>query len=511
MVGVVTVVVMVVLVTVRMVTTRRGSEAAVAKTTATTDECLAKAVRAWDAIQRDQSAKKTHRAFVEVVARDVLERHAARLDAMPVERRGKLHCVLVAVKDNVETGPEWGALRTTAGSVALAGLDPPRATAPALRAVVEEGALVMGKANMDEFALGYRTLSSRGGQTRNAIDASRYPGGSSGGAAVAVALLFVDAAIATDTGGSVRIPSAFNGVVGLRPTTGVVSVSGVVPLSHSRDTVGPIARSVGVVRLMFEAMRGTACPDSASSGRWRSGDKQKPRIGVLRGLFVGDSSAEADAANTDALERGESEAATVSKAVREALTLVAQSNGAELVEVDVPSATRDALAKHKSTSSYEFAADLEAYLGTRTPRLSVGDIVAKIRDACASGSACYPIVADMEKRVGKPGASVPASAKAEWKRLAADVAKAMDAHGVDALAFPAFAAFPSKLTSKRQTFCPNNRLAASTGMPALTLPVSTASSGSVSLPVGMELLARANEDCHLLRVAEVVERGRARL
>jgi len=96
--------------------------------------------------------------------------------------------------------------------------------------------MVLGHANMDEFALGFRSLSSRGGQTLNGYDPTRFPGGSSGGTAVALAMGLSVIGVGTDTGGSVRIPASFGGLVGLRPSKGLIPIDKVVPLSHSRDT-----------------------------------------------------------------------------------------------------------------------------------------------------------------------------------------------------------------------------------------------------------------------------------
>jgi len=108
----------------------------------------------------------------------------------------------------------------------------------------EKGAIILGKANLHDFAFGFETISSLGGQKYNPYDTTRYPGGSSGGTAAAVAFNFVIVGLGTDTGGSIQIPSSFNDLVGIRPTMGLASRDGIIPLALSQDVGGPIIRTV---------------------------------------------------------------------------------------------------------------------------------------------------------------------------------------------------------------------------------------------------------------------------
>ena len=178
---------------------------------------------------------------------------AAALDAERADSgpRGPLHGIPVVLKDNIGTAD----MHTTAGSLALKGFTPAEDAFQA-RKLREAGAVIIGKANLFEFALGWGTVSSLGGQTLNPYDLSRDPGGSSGGTAVAVTANFAAAGLGTDTCGSVRLPAAHNDLYGLRPTRGLSSRAGVIPFSTTLDAVGPMARSVVDLAIMLDATVG---------------------------------------------------------------------------------------------------------------------------------------------------------------------------------------------------------------------------------------------------------------
>ncbi len=178
-------------------------------------------------------------AFITVTADAALER-ARALDAelRAGRRRGPLHGIPVALKDVIDTA----GVRTTAGSAQYAGRVPAE-DAEVVRRLNEAGAVLVGKLNMDEFAYSFTSETSHFGPGRNPWDTRRSPGGSSGGAAIAVATGMCFAALGTDTGGSVRLPAALCGVTGLKPTYGRVSARGVVPLAWTLDHVGPLCRS----------------------------------------------------------------------------------------------------------------------------------------------------------------------------------------------------------------------------------------------------------------------------
>src|SRR3954469_5986822 len=240
---------------------------------------------------------ETNPQAVGIAARRDGERHAGRV-------RGPLHGIPILLKDNIATDD---AMETTAGSLALVGSRVPRdATIVArLRAA---GAVILGKANLSEWA-NFRGLhpkavseagvhvsgwSARGGFTRNPYDLGTDPCGSSSGSGVAPAANLCAAAIGTETDGSIVCPSARNSVVGLKPTVGLVSQAGIIPISHSQDTAGPMARSVTDAAIILNAIRspfgdviGRRSPRDYRTAL-RAGALRGARIGVDRGQFSGE-------------------------------------------------------------------------------------------------------------------------------------------------------------------------------------------------------------------------------
>ena len=178
--------------------------------------------------------------------------------------RKLLQVLTVSLKDNIDTD----FAPTTAGAAFWRDRQP-KHNAVVVQRLLEAGALLMGKANMTELAWGVRSYSAVGGQCLNPLDESRIAGGSSGGSAAAVAAGFCDASLGTDTGGSVRIPAAFCGLFGLRPTYGAIPNTGVLPLSHSHDTVGIIAKNSFDTARLFTAIAGY-CPQDPSSRDWNA-------------------------------------------------------------------------------------------------------------------------------------------------------------------------------------------------------------------------------------------------
>jgi amidase len=173
-------------------------------------------------------------------------------DAMDQEfkRTGKLKplgCIPIVLKDNFDTKD----MPTTAGALTLKGAQPDR-DAFAVKRLRENGALILGKTNLQEFASGGISVSSLGWQVKNPYDLTRTPGGSSGGTGAAVASNFATVGTGSDTGGSIRSPASANDLVGLRPTRGLISRDGIVPVSFTQDTIGPIARNVADAARMLD-------------------------------------------------------------------------------------------------------------------------------------------------------------------------------------------------------------------------------------------------------------------
>jgi amidase len=298
---------------------------------------------------------------------------ADRLDAERAKKgsRGPLHGVPVLVKDNIDTADK---LHTSAGSLALAGHVATR-DAFLVERLRAAGAIILGKANMTEWAnfmarnmpSGY---SSRGGQVVNPFDPKRTPGGSSAGSGVAVSAGLCAVAVGTETSGSILSPANQSGVVGLKPTVGLISRSGIIPIAASQDTAGPMARTVSDAAVLLGAMTGVDTRDKATRGSKPESDYtafldadglRGARIGVPRAWFMDQISS----AERDVFE-------VALQAMREA--------GASVIEADIP--TMQSIADtHPEVLFYEFRRDLNAYLRTvdqsrlETPIRNLKDLV----------------------------------------------------------------------------------------------------------------------------------------
>ena len=192
---------------------------------------------------------------------------------------GVLAGLPIVVKDNINTRE----LPTTGGTPALRNVQP-SANAPSLQKLIDAGAIVLGKANMHELAFGITStnLASFAGPVKNPYDRTRIPGGSSGGPAASIAARFAPAGLGTDTGGSMRIPAALCGIVGLRPSVGnggtqrrYTDTNAVVPISHTRDTVGPMGRTVADVALLDAVISGRAAPAAIGLQGIRIGEVER--------------------------------------------------------------------------------------------------------------------------------------------------------------------------------------------------------------------------------------------
>jgi aspartyl-tRNA(Asn)/glutamyl-tRNA(Gln) amidotransferase subunit A len=207
---------------------------------------------------------------------DLVLREAARLDAIPPAERGPLHGLTLGVKDLIDVAR----LPTRAGS-SFFRRDPDH-DAPVVAALRRAGVLVIGKTNTHEFAWGITTENPHYGRTANPWNPARIVGGSSGGSGAAVAAGLADIALGTDTLGSIRIPSALNGISGIRPATGALPIDDIFPLALGLDTVGPFARDLDTVRRVYEVMAGSPVPDGTvrrvcrlHGGKW---DRVEPAV-----------------------------------------------------------------------------------------------------------------------------------------------------------------------------------------------------------------------------------------
>lgn len=413
---------------------------------------------------------------------------AATLDAerLAGKVRGPMHGIPVIIKDNYDTGD----MPTSAGSIALATSQPAR-DGFVVQRLREAGAIVVAKANMHELAAGITNISSLGGQTRNPYDPTRCPGGSSGGTGAAIAASFATVGWGSDTCGSIRIPSAFNALVGLRPTMGLVSRTGIVPLSHTQDIGGPLARTVHDLAIALDVSVGY---DSADATTQVLRTRERPRFeaaldrDALRGARLGvflpyfrDTDRE------------------IADTVRAAIAAM-RALGATVV--DVPMAEFDTLVANTSVINMETKFDLMDYLRT-VPNAPVRSM----RDILDRGLFDRQLEVRFRTLDTMPSADTPAhrTALARQAALRVRMELLLDSLQLDAVAYPTIRQLPV-LVGEVQTGSTCN-LGAQSGLPSISMPAGITSDG---LPVGIELLGKAFTDVRLVAMAYAFEQAGAR-
>ncbi|HYF10979.1 MAG TPA: amidase [Actinomycetota bacterium] len=406
--------------------------------------------------------------------------------------RGPLHGIPILIKDNIETA---GALPTTAGSLALGEA---RATRDAtlVARLRDAGAVILGKANLSEWANFRSTRSSSGwsavgGQGRNPYALDRNPCGSSSGSGAAVAANLCAAAIGTETDGSIVCPSSINGIVGIKPTVGAVSRAGVVPISHTQDTPGPMARTVADAMFVLEAVAGADERDPATR-RLETATAPRPN---LNGVRIG------VARNLAGFHPG------VDARFEEAIGAL-RSLGAEIADpVEIPHA--NALeAPELEVLLYEFKADLEAYLAhvPGAAARTMADLIAFNRRHATEEMPFFG--QEIFEQAAEKG---PLTERAYLEALATcarlsrgeGLDAAFKANGVEVVVAPTNS--PAWLTDHvngDHYVGGNSSPAAVAGYPSVPVPM-----GDVAgLPVGISFLGRAWRDAEIVAIAEVFER-----
>jgi aspartyl-tRNA(Asn)/glutamyl-tRNA(Gln) amidotransferase subunit A len=433
-------------------------------------------------------------AFVHLDAERALGR-AADLDRLPSSSRGVLHGVPIALKDNLCTR---GGL-TTAASKILAGYRPPY-DATVVTRLEQAGAIVVGKTNCDEFAMGSSTENSALGPTRNPVDPTRTPGGSSGGSAAAVAAGMVPASLGSDTGGSIRQPAGLCGVVGLKPTYGRVSRYGLLAFASSLDQIGPFTHTVADAALMLGVLAGPDRMDataadvavadySADLGRGLEG----VRVGVARDLLEGVDS-----------DVG---------AAFEASLAAMQAGGASIVAIDLPHA-KYAIPVYYLVATAEASSNLARYdgvrYGYRTPDArTLESMYLKTRDEGFGPEVKRRIM--LGTYVLSAGYYDAYYLKAQQVRtlIRRDYEAAFERCDVVAMPTSPTPAFRlgEKTDDPLQMYLADVFTVSAnlTGLPAISVPGGTSSEG---LPIGLQLTGRAFDEGMILRAASGVEAAR---
>ena len=431
-------------------------------------------------------------AFITVDAEGALER------ARALDRRrgapGPLHGVPIAIKDTICVR----GVRATAGSRILGNWTPPY-TATAVGRLEEAGAVVIGKTNCDEFAMGSSTEHSAFGPTRNPWDTSRIPGGSSGGSAVAVATGFAPIALGTDTGGSVRQPAALCGVVGMKPTYGRVSRYGLIAFASSLDQIGPFASSVEDAALVQDVMSGPDSRDATCGSRDAAPCMSRLgaglnglRIGVPRHLLESGVDAEVLASFNRSLD-------------------TCRDLGASITEIQLPH-TRYAIPVYYLVATAEASSNLARYDGVRYGTRADADGLTAMYERTRSQG----FGAEVKRRLMLGTYALSAGyydafyAKAQAVRQLIrrdfDIAFA----DADAIALPTSPtpAFPlgDRLSDPLQMYLADIFTvgASLAGLPAISQPCGLTAGG---LPVGLQIIGRAWEDATVFQVAAGLERA----
>jgi amidase len=423
-----------------------------------------------------------------------LER-AAELDKVAAKRVAMrtLHCIPIVLKDNYDTAD----MPTTGGSRTLATSVPPH-DAFVVKKLRDAGAIILAKANLTELARGGTTVSSLGGQTRNPYDLTRTPGGSSGGTGAAIAASFAVTGTGSDTGQSIRSPASALNLVGLRPTRGLVSRTGIIPVSTTQDEAGPITRTVEDAAHMLDVMAGYDPSDPITAfGAHRIPPTYTAfldpnrltgaRIGVLDAFFG------REAVHQD-----------VNAVIEGAIRKMGEA-GATIVRVTVPEL--DALTRNIQVADYEAKSAFNAYLatlGSRAPVKTLDEFIARgeFHRSLAAGL-------DAERRV-VDGVSDPEYKNRLLRReqLRMAIMRVMAADRLDVILYP----------HQRRLVVPigeeqverNGVLSNSTGFPAITFPGGFSRptvSAPLGVPIGIELLGPEWSEPMLIALAFAFEQA----
>lgn len=418
------------------------------------------------------------------------ERRAGRV-------RGPLHGIPILVKDNIATA---GRMMTTAGSLALMGWRSP-VDAHVVRKLRGAGAVILGKTNLSEWA-NFRSMrstsgwSGRGGQTRNPYALDRNPSGSSSGSAVAAAASLCGAAIGTETDGSIVSPASINGIVGVKPTVGLVSREGIIPIAHSQDTAGPMTRCVMDAALVLDALAGVDEADGATLAQ--------------RGRAVGHYTEALDAtalrgARLGVVRSFMTNHPAVEKVLEENLRVL-RERGATVVEVTLEGGEKLGPAEFE-VLLYEFKADLERFLAglpEGRPRTLAALIEFNKRNAAAEMPWFGQEILEQALKKGPLTEAAYLEARRTCLRISREegIDAVMAKHSLNALVgMTDGPAWPTDWINGDHFSGGSSTWAAVAGYPHVTAPA-----GFVhGLPVGFSFMSRAWSERELLRLAGAYE------
>jgi indoleacetamide hydrolase len=393
-------------------------------------------------------------------------------------KAGLLEGLPLILKENINTS----SLATAAGTKALAGFVA-KTDAPAASALRNQGGIIGAKAKMHELAFGITSNNSCSGPVRNPYDKKLIPGGSSGGTAAAIAARLFPVGLGTDTGGSCRIPAALCGIVGFRPTTGRYNSSAVVPISHSRDTVGPLARSVADVSLLDSVLAGDLSPGAVPT------DLSKVRLGKPKTRFYEDL-----------------EPAVLSAVERSLAAL--EAAGATIIEFDFPEIWEHNDAFSFPVVFYEVMRDLPSYLSEYASDVAFDDLLAGIASPDVKGA--------LESQLGDgamPKEAYEAAINVHRPAMREIYNSSFEQHSLNGIIFPTtpLRARPigqdetvelnGALQPTFPTYIRNTDLGSNLGAPGISLPCGLEG----GLPVGIEIDGIEGGDEALLSLASAVE------
>ncbi len=424
-------------------------------------------------------------------------------DAMDKERkegnnRGPLHGIPVLIKDNIATGDK---MMTTAGSLALAGTIE-TSDAFIIKQLRAAGAVLLGKTNLSEWA-NFRSTrsasgwSSRGGQTKNPYILDRSPSGSSSGSGVAVAANLCAVAIGTETDGSVIAPSSHCGIVGMKPTVGLLSRSGIIPISKTQDTAGPMARTVKDAAILLTALTGTDAEDESTRGSSAKAQKDYTKLldaSALKGKRIG--------IEKSFLNGNEGVVGLYNQAIE-----VLKKQGATIIEVELLKLTKELGDAEFSVLAYEFKDGLNNYLKHSNAKVKSLKEVIEFNKSNETQAMPYFKQELLEMCDGKAGLTskeyTDALAKSLTSRKIIDdlmVQHQLDAISGTSIGLPCCIDLINGDYDTGFYFCPP---AAMAGYPHITVPM-----GKVhGLPVGFSFIAGAWKEAELFGLAYAFEQA----